>query len=63
MRLVITEKPSVARSIAEVIGANKRQDGYLEGNAIQTTMDIYADCTEDKKKDVIQKIEDRIFVM
>ena len=30
---------------------------------IQTTMDIYADCTEDKKKDVIQKIEDRIFVI
>ena len=32
MKLVIAEKPSVARSIAEVIGANGRQDGYLEGN-------------------------------
>ena len=32
MKLVIAEKPSVARSIAEVIGANERQDGYLEGN-------------------------------
>ena len=30
---------------------------------IQTTMDIYADCTEDKKKEVIQKIEGKIFVM
>lgn len=30
---------------------------------IQTTMDIYADCTEDKKKEVIQKIENKIFVM
>ncbi len=32
MRLVITEKPSVAKSISSVIGANKRQDGYFEGN-------------------------------
>ena len=31
MYLVITEKPSVARSIADVIGAQKREDGYLEG--------------------------------
>ena len=30
---------------------------------IQITMDIYADCTEDKKKEVIQKIEGKIFVM
>ena len=32
MKLVVAEKPSVAQSIAKVIGANKRQDGYLEGN-------------------------------
>ena len=32
MRLVITEKPSVAGSIAKVLGADKRKDGYLEGN-------------------------------
>lgn len=32
MRLVITEKPSVAKSISAVLGANKRQDGYWEGN-------------------------------
>ena len=32
MLLVITEKPSVARSIANVIGAYKRQDGYFEGS-------------------------------
>ena len=32
MRLVIAEKPSVAQSIAKVIGATERQDGYLEGN-------------------------------
>lgn len=30
-QLVISEKPSVAQAIAKVLGANKRQDGYLEG--------------------------------
>jgi len=30
--LVVTEKPSVAQSIAAVIGARQRKDGYLEGN-------------------------------
>ncbi len=31
IKLVIAEKPSVAQSIAKVIGADKREDGYLEG--------------------------------
>ena len=31
MKLVLAEKPSVAHSIAKVLGANKREDGYLEG--------------------------------
>ena len=31
MRLVIAEKPSVAQSIAVVLNAKKRHDGYLEG--------------------------------
>ena len=32
MQLVIAEKPSVAQSIARVIGAGERKDGYMEGN-------------------------------
>ena len=32
MKLVIAEKPSVAQSLAAVIGAATRKDGYLEGN-------------------------------
>lgn len=32
MKLVIAEKPSVAQSLAAVIGATVRKDGYLEGN-------------------------------
>jgi len=31
MELVIAEKPSVAQSIAAVLGATQRKDGYLEG--------------------------------
>ena len=31
-QLVIAEKPSVARSIAGVIGADQKKDGYMEGN-------------------------------
>lgn len=31
-KLVLAEKPSVAQSIAKVLGAAKREDGYLEGN-------------------------------
>lgn len=32
MKLVIAEKPSVARSIAAVIGATQKQNGYMEGS-------------------------------
>lgn len=32
MKLVLAEKPSVAQSIAKVLGVRNREDGYLEGN-------------------------------
>ena len=32
MQLVIAEKPSVAQSIARVIGAGEKKDGYMEGS-------------------------------
>lgn len=32
MKLCIAEKPSVAREIAKIVGANTRRDGYFEGN-------------------------------
>ena len=32
MKLVLAEKPSVAQSIAKVLGATRREDGYLEGD-------------------------------
>lgn len=33
MQLVIAEKPSVGKAIANVLGANKINDGYVEGNS------------------------------
>ena len=34
MKLVIAEKPSVAMSLAAVLGATERKDGYLEGSGV-----------------------------
>ncbi|MBL8723791.1 MAG: DNA topoisomerase III [Planctomycetes bacterium] len=40
MRVVVAEKPSVARDLARVLGARQRHDGYLEGNGWQVTWAI-----------------------
>ena len=37
MKLVIAEKPSVALSIAKVLGANDKKDGYVEGNGYKVS--------------------------
>ena len=37
MELVIAEKPSVALSIAKVIGAKNKKDGYYEGNGYRVS--------------------------
>src|SRR5205809_5949539 len=37
MKVVLAEKPSVARDIAAVLGANQKKDGYFEGNGYQVT--------------------------
>ena len=37
MKLVIAEKPSVARDIASVLGAKQKRSGFLEGNGYQVT--------------------------
>ena len=34
MKLIIAEKPSVAKSIASALGASSRADGYYEGNSL-----------------------------
>lgn len=37
MKVIIAEKPSVARDIAAIVGAFSRKDGYLEGNNYAVT--------------------------
>lgn len=37
MDLIITEKPSVARTIARVVGANEKKEGYLSGDGYLVT--------------------------
>ncbi len=45
MIVCIAEKPSVAKDIAEVIGAKQRMDGYYEGNGYQVTWTFGHFCT------------------
>lgn len=45
MIVCIAEKPSVARDIAEVLGAHTKKDGYIEGNGYQVTWTFGHLCT------------------
>ena len=45
MIVCIAEKPSVAREIAKVLGANSSHDGYMEGNGYQVTWTFGHLCT------------------
>ena len=45
MKVCIAEKPSVAREIAEVLGATKKKNGYIEGNGYQVTWTFGHLCT------------------
>ena len=45
MKVCIAEKPSVAREIAEVLGATQRKEGYIEGNGYQVTWTFGHLCT------------------
>ncbi len=45
MIVCIAEKPSVARDIADVLGARNRREGYIEGNGYQVTWTFGHLCT------------------
>ncbi|MCM4152372.1 type IA DNA topoisomerase [Arenibacter sp. N53] len=45
MKVCIAEKPSVAREIAQVLGANTKHDGYFEGNGYAVTFTFGHLCT------------------
>ena len=51
MKVCIAEKPSVAREIAEVLGATKKMNGYIEGNGYQVTWT----CALSKSPMIIQR--------
>lgn len=45
MKVCIAEKPSVAREIAKIVGANQKKNGYFEGNGYQITWTFGHLCT------------------
>ncbi len=45
MKVCIAEKPSVAKEIADIVGAKSRHDGYYEGNGFQVTWTFGHLCT------------------
>ena len=45
MKVCIAEKPSVAREIASILGANSKRDGYYEGNGYAVTYTFGHLCT------------------
>ncbi len=55
MKLCIAEKPSVARDIAEIIGAKQRSDGFYEGNGYWVTWTFGHLCTLKEPHDYDEK--------
>lgn len=55
MKVCIAEKPSVAKDIAEVIGAKQRKDGYYEGNGYQVTWTFGHFCTLKEPHDYTER--------
>ncbi len=51
MKVCIAEKPSVAREIANILGANTKHDGYFEGNGYAVTYTFGHLCTLLEPKD------------
>ncbi len=51
MKVCIAEKPSVAREIANILGANTKRDGFFEGNGYAVTYTFGHLCTLLEPKD------------
>ena len=45
MKTIIAEKPSVAREIARIVGATKREEGYFEGGGYMGVVGMLAGAT------------------
>ena len=55
MIVCITEKPSVAKDIASILGANIRRDGYYEGNGYKVTWTFGHLCTLKEPQDYTER--------
>jgi DNA topoisomerase-3 len=55
MIVCIAEKPSVAKDLAEILGAKTRKDGYFEGNGYQVTWTFGHLCTLKEPHDYNEK--------
>ncbi len=55
MIVCITEKPSVAKDIASILGANIRRDGYFEGNNYMVTWTFGHLCTLKEPQDYTER--------
>ena len=57
MKVCIAEKPSVAKEIAHIIGANQKKDGYFEGNGYQVTWTFGHLCTLKEPEDYFPELK------
>uniref|UniRef100_UPI003217A851 type IA DNA topoisomerase n=1 Tax=uncultured Draconibacterium sp. TaxID=1573823 RepID=UPI003217A851 len=55
MKVCIAEKPSVAKEIAQILGANSRKDGYFEGNGYQVSWTFGHLCTLKEPHDYTER--------
>ena len=55
MIVCITEKPSVAKDIAQILGASDRHQGYYEGNGYQVTWTFGHLCTLKEPNDYTER--------
>ena len=55
MKVCIAEKPSVAKELAQIVGANTRRDGYFEGNGYQVTWTFGHLCTLKEPNDYTEQ--------
>jgi DNA topoisomerase-3 len=55
MKVCIAEKPSVAKELAQIIGAKARHDGYFEGNGYQVTWTFGHLCTLKEPNDYTEQ--------
>lgn len=55
MKVCIAEKPSVAKELAQILGAKTRRDGYFEGNGYQVTWTFGHLCTLKEPNDYTEQ--------